>query len=668
MSTPPIQRPRRSNANLRPADILLQDKRTRCSPTEVALEKATLEAQRKAMLEQREADLWHIAALEQRLEEQDRRDNAYAGRPPSTSLPVAPGKTLATAALPASGKKPAKAPLLTSGCGSVLPTPLAGTGSKRNTPKAKAKGPPSARMKRATRFDVEPYRAELAATTASLQIAGARDNIPSASGLEGAGFEVPVPVVHSSSKRKSDVALEDDGLCQNEKPPKKGKPVKRGGVTVAAATEFSNPPAQVPAISSTASIFNANSLLPLSIDNLPVPAHLTKAPKDASAAIRAQLPKLKDPSGIIIPAERVTQSYGGYIPDDDEDHDGKLLPGSAGGYAYQSLVKVELTDPATVPSSFGGTAVDSGVAAVMPAPGPGRVSWSTAHVDQLLGALAGNYAALFVPKLINLTGNSANGPWKLYGLDLQGAMKDLAEEVWPQLDLNIVPRQPFYEVSKQRLSEYRNGIAKEAIDVVKDRASYITWALGETYPFRYIRIVHEDDGTVFDEYSQKNLGAYQGTLVARTFAYHIQRIKMRTDQIRDWPCNALALSTTAVERALKMWSTGSFNKPKMHSEEAKFSDRLWGRTANEYLGSITNLDEEQWDAILDKADRCARGIVVDSEDESDEDSGDYIPNEIPTTGGRATMEDHWQRAREAYLRGTNLDGDVSMDDAPMTDY
>lgn len=62
--------------------------------------------------------------------------------------------------------------------------------------------------------------------------------------------------------------------------------------------------------------------------------------------------------------------------------------------------------------------------------------------------------------------------------------------------------------SKQRLSEYRNGIAKEAIDVVseyllsarfataEDRASYVVWALGETYPFRYIRIVHEDDGTV----------------------------------------------------------------------------------------------------------------------------------------------------------------------------
>lgn len=99
-----------------------------------------------------------------------------------------------------------------------------------------------------------------------------------------------------------------------------------------------------------------------------------------------------------------------------------------------------------MPSSVGRPGINSGLAVATPAPAPGRASWSTVHVDQLLGALAGNYAALFVPKLINLTGNSANGPWKLYGLNLQGAMKELAEEVWPQLDLNIVPRQPFYEV------------------------------------------------------------------------------------------------------------------------------------------------------------------------------------------------------------------------------
>lgn len=50
-------------------------------------------------------------------------------------------------------------------------------------------------------------------------------------------------------------------------------------------------------------------------------------------------------------------------------------------------------------------------------------------------------------------------------------------------------------------------MAKEAVDVVsdyllserfktsEDRAAYVAWALSDTYPFRYIRVV-EEDGTV----------------------------------------------------------------------------------------------------------------------------------------------------------------------------
>ena len=57
-----------------------------------------------------------------------------------------------------------------------------------------------------------------------------------------------------------------------------------------------------------------------------------------------------------------------------------------------------------------------------------------------------------------------------------------------------------------------------------------------------------------------------------------------------------------------MWSTGALQRPRGRSEEAKFSERLWGKTANEYMGSIINLTEEQWDKILAKAELCARGL------------------------------------------------------------
>ncbi|KAI0665623.1 hypothetical protein C8Q78DRAFT_553061 [Trametes maxima] len=125
---------------------------------------------------------------------------------------------------------------------------------------------------------------------------------------------------------------------------------------------------------------------------------------------------------------------------------------------------------------------------------------------------------------------------------------------------------------------------------------------------------------------------------------------MRADQMRDWPCNALALATTAVERALKMWQTGSFQRPKPRSEEVKFSDRLWGKAANEYLGGITNLEERQWDAILALAETCMLALEEDSSDDDTVDSDDGALD-LPMTGGRAAINDAEQDAYEFEMRG-----------------
>ena len=81
-----------------------------------------------------------------------------------------------------------------------------------------------------------------------------------------------------------------------------------------------------------------------------------------------------------------------------------------------------------------------------------------------------------------------------------------------------------------------------------------------------------------------------------------------------------------------MWTTGSLQRPRGRSEDAKFSERLWGRTANEYLSSIINLNEEQWEKILAKADLCAHGLDEDSDDELE------YPQSLPTTG-RAVLKD-----------------------------
>ncbi|KAM5544321.1 hypothetical protein V8D89_001981 [Ganoderma adspersum] len=208
--------------------------------------------------------------------------------------------------------------------------------------------------------------------------------------------------------------------------------------------------------------------------------------------------------------------------------------------------------------------------------------------------------------------------------------------------------------AKQKLSEYRNGVANEAIIVVTaymlskrfdtsgDRAEYVAWALSpkDNWPFRFERVVEDEDGKV------KTHGAYQGTLISRTFAYHLKRINLCGDQIRDHPCNALALTTTAVERALLMWSSGSLVRPCGRTEEAKFSERLWGKTANEYLGSIIDLTDEQWDSILAKADLCKRGLHVDSDDELEDEEH---PEDLPTTGRAVLMDaDLEEHERECF--------------------
>ena len=91
-----------------------------------------------------------------------------------------------------------------------------------------------------------------------------------------------------------------------------------------------------------------------------------------------------------------------------------------------------------------------------------------------------------------------------------------------------------------------------------------------------------------------------------------------------------------------MWATGSLVRPRGRSEEAKFSERLWGKTANEYLGSIIDLTDEQWDRILAKSDLCVRGLDEDSDDEFEDEV--QRPQDLPTTGHAvlvdADIEEH----------------------------
>ena len=163
-------------------------------------------------------------------------------------------------------------------------------------------------------------------------------------------------------------------------------------------------------------------------------------------------------------------------------------------------------------------------------------------LEPILGPYLGDFTHTLVPKLINITGNQAGGPWRVHGLDLKSVLQGIADEVWPTLMINVVPRQPFFDMvsirylrctrslltlgiqAKQKLWEYRNGVATEAIEVVtaymlskhfespEERVEYVNWALSEkdNWPFRYERVVETEDNMIVSGSSRHRVLAKPG--------------------------------------------------------------------------------------------------------------------------------------------------------------
>ncbi|KAI0666051.1 hypothetical protein C8Q78DRAFT_1083304 [Trametes maxima] len=652
MSTTP--RPRRSNANLHPAAILLQDKQTRRSSAEVAKEKAELEARRKAIIDQRAANLQELALLEEKLKQQDVNLTASVSTPTATlrrSGQAASGLTYAAVAGGRGSVTDGLPPVATD----VSPA------KKAQASQSEKQKAASGKPKRASRTDVDAYRVATRPPSESV-MSNDQNLVP------------PTMPVASRQAQKRKIGSKEKGL--EERLTKKGKMTKPSGVTPTAAVKFALPStARAKTELSTATTQPAQGLKTSSIINTVIVKHDPETLTEDKGVTHIQ-------DTTTAPAP-VTVEFGGYISDGEEvvevsPASADIIPMGPSGTMKIEVMDVAvsppthvlsgLSDPTTtnlpgpVPAVLFNPATNAhdpaAAAAQLVAPRNGS-HWAMAHVEKLLGPYSGNFTMVFIPRLIDLVGNHANGPWRLYGLDLVGAMKDLAQSIWPTLsNIEIIPRRPFYEVAKQKLSEYRNGMANEAIEVVTaylqskrfstndDRAEFVAWALSseQDYPFRYACTTSSaGDQMVM-------IGIYRSKLIGRTFAYHLRRIGLRADQMRDWPCNALALATTAVERALKMWQTGSFQRPKPRSEEVKFSDRLWGKAANEYLGGIVNLEERQWDAILAFAETCMLTLEEDSSDDDDENDSDNSAPDLPMNGGRAAINDAEQEAYEFEMR------------------
>ncbi|KAI0669673.1 hypothetical protein C8Q78DRAFT_1080367 [Trametes maxima] len=702
MSTTP--RPRRSNANLHPADILLEDKRSRRSSAEVAKEKAALEAQRQAIVEKRAADLRKLAMLEEQLKMQDidggqqmpieqatTKGKLTANDPPASIAKTSTrrkGKQVsASEHAPPAVTQESQHTAVVAG-----QPPVGGTGAKGQSG--------GGRLKRASRADVDAYRGPATGSGAP----SAALFSPTQPGVPP--MATPAAPKPSANGRKLKRRSENNEQGLEFPQPKKGKMTKLAGVTPAAASKFSSPllPRQTPATTEQDNAIQHTPAKPgaptAHSTHLSPPAAFRTPRSSVKAKTASTSPGVSGSNTVatdIASSEAVVSvGFGGYVPADDDEaiEQGPELPNVGSDSDSETDSETALAVTSTRPMKGGILAVEivdvaassapkhpllstvtsvttgaSDAASVLPsALRKGARHWVMADIEKLLGPYAGNFTLIFLPKLIYLVGNSATGPWRLYGVDLPSVMKGIATDIFPTLiatiEPEIVPRRMFYEVAKQKLSEYRNGVAKEALDVVneymqsrrftsaEERADFIAWALTDSqelkYPFRYVRVfTNPRDGTL------EKIDVYQGKLIACTFSYHLRRTGLRADQFRDYPCNALALATTAIERALRMWETGWLKRPNPRSEEAKFSDRSWGKTATEYLGGIINLTEKQWDGILSRAELYITGRSLDDSD-SDSDSSDDNSDtfDLPMAGGRADIDDDHQTAYEAELRGT----------------
>ncbi|RPD53918.1 hypothetical protein L226DRAFT_525882 [Lentinus tigrinus ALCF2SS1-7] len=629
-------RPRRAKANLHPGKIVLDQKTPRRSSAEVAQERAALEAEHQQLLKKQEEAMKALADLEARLLEAKERSQQESTRRPtvrqSARKPAALPQAL-TAAEKVAAKTPASGRVTASADTRSTPTPDAP--AKKNVPKPK-------RIPKLTRADFEAYRDAQKTQMRPTQ----QENVEP---LAGQKRVLEESLTDGSGDR-------DTGITTP--PSKKGKT----GTPSATATSTDPLPLRQPGSESYSSLLPTPSLVePAS----PTSISLVATDSTASTNTLRTTETDSDPeeAGII-------ERFGGYGEDETDEqlqadrHDlqrsqdrGKAGRSTAQAYWRFRRDKMRANGPREVHETKGilarriwlafslvrnATSVNKAATTTNNAEDDGTSNQSLKALQPILGDTIGRFTYHFIPKLINTIGNSASGPWRLYGFNLVGAMRDHAAEVWPGIDIDISPRHAFYDLAKQKISDYRAAMGTEAIHAVSkfmssrrftgsdDRKEWVQWALDpKTFPFRYERVEKTANG-------EKKYGIYQNKLILYTLGYHLKRIQLPAQTIRDHPCNALALATTAVERALRTWETGEHKKPR--GEAGKFSDKNWGKSANEYLTSINNISDEKWDKILAKAEQYARGLVNDSDDNESE-YGDYDAGDIPAGSGRALVED-----------------------------
>ncbi|KAK7683267.1 hypothetical protein QCA50_013529 [Cerrena zonata] len=330
------------------------------------------------------------------------------------------------------------------------------------------------------------------------------------------------------------------------------------------------------------------------------------------------------------PEETIVQ-YGGYIDSDDDDNNSSDLPDHplfTDRVTAQGTVKIE-KDVAVDIAQVATTILASTKAASR------GTKFTMKDIDALFPPhLRYLWREKYIPEVLFYVGARLE-PWNLSGINWNDFLHSLWEEIMPHVREwgvpSTHPQSAVAMIVMQRICEWRNGINKFALEVLADLfqsedmteaeiSQYVSSQIGKGLPFISVK-------TTFDPASGLPIreGRFQGPLVLRAFSYHLKRTGKLAREFRDTPDGALALTTVAVERALRKYKTGKLSvlkNRKGHSID-DFSQRRWGDQTNEYMKSICDLTESEWTEILEGAERhlgTSAGKPGDDEDDDDDDN------------------------------------------------
>ncbi|THH10641.1 hypothetical protein EW146_g8309 [Bondarzewia mesenterica] len=200
---------------------------------------------------------------------------------------------------------------------------------------------------------------------------------------------------------------------------------------------------------------------------------------------------------------------------------------------------------------------------------------------------------VFIPQWIDFMG-MLEDPWNT---DLADKAQLLWNQVFP--DINWVVKlkgEPVFGVNTnqiiKRIYQWHVSFSTDALEAVdKFFNAHIDTLLtaDERAAFTAYAAPQEDAAVIpfiWGDIDQDPMGEHE------THFQIIQAIPKR-DKVQANPIGAVAMASAAAERALSLWRTGVFVKPKL-TVDGHFSKRNWGQNTEEYVGALKSKTENGW--------------------------------------------------------------------------